>query len=1094
MSEPLNCRQCGAGLGSDSHAGLCPLCLVQVGIALQPVANFKEQSPRAADSAEGLPRRFGDYELLERIARGGMGVVYRARQLSLKRIVALKMILSGDLATRQMILRFRAEAEAAANLHHPNIVAIYETGEVGGQHYFSMEHVGGADLGRIVAGGPLPARPAARYLEKVAQAVEYAHRQGVLHRDLKPSNVLIDENDEPRVTDFGLVKKFSADSNLTVSGQLLGSPNFMPPEQASAKRGKVGRHSDVYGLGALLYDLLTGRPPFQAATLEETLQQVFEQEPVSPRALDPSVPRDLETICLKCLEKEPARRYPTAQAVAEELRRFLCGEPIHARRVSAPERLWRWCRRNPSLAALGASVNVLLIALAVGSVTVANRERVAAERFRGLAETKRVLLYASELKAAQQAIEEGNMSNAVSFLNRHVPAIGQKEEDLREFTWRYLNHLCRPYLTAPALERSIDIFYLATPRDGRWLAAGGGSDLVTIWDLDSHALLREFHTVDALITGPLAFSPNGRFFLAAGLNSEWSQRGAQVWDTTAWTVQSLGFAGAYGDFSPDGSLLAIPTDSEVALLRVGGNWEELLRLTGHSDRVWSARFSPDGRRLVTASDDSTAQLWDVGTGQGLGIFTNHADKVWAAAFSPDGQWVVSAGDDQTVRLWDAATQRELDRYAHNVGLGALDFQPDGWRVASGGRDGSVKVWNPKSGALRTLRGHSQTIMAVKFIPGRNMLASASWDHTVKLWDLKEQPPNDVLESVFGALNAPLAFAPDPDNRLLATISSDALEIVLWDPSTGLAAGPEAGALTRRLGGITDLRALLTPKETASTQALVITNVVLTELAFSPRDGTLLAARRFDVRSEHSQETRQRLEFWNVRQGTMTRALSGKAPFVFSPDGRFLACRSAQAGAIRNAARIQIQDLASGKTWETEHEISTMEMDRLAFSPNGEMLVTSGVTSFVWESASGKRLATLASSEAPETQAPINVLAFTPDGQLLIAAGAAADIRVWEVATRRWIHDLRGHVPRVRSLAVSPDGRTLASGDANGLIKLWGLRRNDASPAAPWDIRELLTLHGHERSIERLQFSPDGNILASGSLDGTVRLWRAGRGQ
>jgi serine/threonine-protein kinase len=191
-----------------------------------------------------------------------MGVVYRARQVSLNRIVALKMILAGELATRQMVLRFRAEAEAAANLHHPRIVAIYETGEVDGQHYFSMEHVDGADLEQIAAKGPLPAQCAARYLEKVAEAVEYAHQHGVLHRDLKPSNVLIDEADEPRVTDFGLAKKFTTDSDLTMTGQLLGSPNFMPPEQASAKHGKVGRHSDVYGLGALLYHLLTGRPPF----------------------------------------------------------------------------------------------------------------------------------------------------------------------------------------------------------------------------------------------------------------------------------------------------------------------------------------------------------------------------------------------------------------------------------------------------------------------------------------------------------------------------------------------------------------------------------------------------------------------------------------------------------------------------------------------------------------------------------------------------------------------------------------------------------------------------------------------------------------
>src|SRR5439155_15886597 len=250
--------------------------------------------------------RIGDYELIEEIARGGMGVVYKARQLSLGRIVAVKMILAGQFVDKKVIQRFRGEVTAAALLQHPNIVPVHEVGLHAGQHFFSMDYVEGQSLAQLVCNRPLPPTKAAHYLKLIAESIHYAHSQGILHRDLKPSNVLIDAaTDQPRVTDFGLAKRLDGESSLTVTGQVLGSPGFMPPEQASPDRGKVGRHSDVYALGAILYHLLTARPPFQAESLPALVTQVLNTEPVPPRLLNPSVPRDQETICLKCLEKEP---------------------------------------------------------------------------------------------------------------------------------------------------------------------------------------------------------------------------------------------------------------------------------------------------------------------------------------------------------------------------------------------------------------------------------------------------------------------------------------------------------------------------------------------------------------------------------------------------------------------------------------------------------------------------------------------------------------------------------------------------------------------------------------------------------------------
>jgi serine/threonine-protein kinase len=309
------CDQCGAVLSGYGADRLCAACLLESAIS--------EPNTPASTGASVAPLvAFNDYELLEEIDRGGMGVVYRARQISLNRPVAIKLILGGHLANGADMKRFRAEAETAAQLHHPNIVAIHEVGEHEGQPFFSMELVEGRNLGQLVRDEPLPSGKAAVYLKTIAEAVQYAHSRGVLHRDLKPSNILIDENDQPRITDFGLAKRLEGDASLTITGQVLGSPSFIPPEQAAGQKDAIGPASDVYSLGAILYHLLTGRPPFVAETLPQTLRMVSEQEPVSPHLLNASVSRDLETICLKCLEKEPSRRYSTAQALVEDLNRF----------------------------------------------------------------------------------------------------------------------------------------------------------------------------------------------------------------------------------------------------------------------------------------------------------------------------------------------------------------------------------------------------------------------------------------------------------------------------------------------------------------------------------------------------------------------------------------------------------------------------------------------------------------------------------------------------------------------------------------------------------------------------------------------------
>ncbi len=313
-------------------------------------------------TAQGLSgRTLGDYEVLAEVGRGGMGVVYRVKQTALNRVVALKMLLPGALASTDDLRRFHTEAESTAGLQHPNIVAVHEVGEVDGCPFFSMEFIDGVSLAQRLREGPLPGRAAARYVRDIARAMHHAHRHGVLHRDLKPSNVLLDRDDQPHVSDFGLAKKMNAaDAGQTRTGAVLGTPSYMAPEQAAGKNKDVGPATDVYGLGAILYECLTGRPPFKAESPVETVMQVLERDPAPPSLLNPNVDRDLETICLKCLEKNPADRYASAEALADDLRRFLDGESISASSVNVLEYLTRTLGRSQYMGEFRTWSNMLL--------------------------------------------------------------------------------------------------------------------------------------------------------------------------------------------------------------------------------------------------------------------------------------------------------------------------------------------------------------------------------------------------------------------------------------------------------------------------------------------------------------------------------------------------------------------------------------------------------------------------------------------------------------------------------------------------------------------------------------------------------------
>jgi WD40 repeat protein/predicted Ser/Thr protein kinase len=732
-------------------------------------------------------REFGDYELLEEIARGGMGIVYKARQRSLDRVVALKMLLFGPQASPEFAKRFRAEAVLAASLQHPHIVAIHEVSVHEGQQFFVMDYVEGPTLARLVGHQPLPARRAAGYLKTVAEAVHFAHERGILHRDLKPSNVLVDAQDQPRVTDFGLARRFEGDSQVTLTGQVLGSPNYIPPEQALGKRGKVSRQSDVYALGAMLYHLLTGRPPFQGETLTDTLQQVLNTEPLAPRLLNPSAPRDLETICLKCLEKEPARRYATAQALADELDRFLHGQPVLARSPGPTGKIARWCRRQPVRAGLSAALVLTFLLGLLGILWQLNRAR--AGELLALRHA-----YAGDIKEAQRALEEGDLGGARRTLDKYRPgkrASGVRQPtlgvDLRGWEWRYLWGQCRSDEQFTLTHQPNGFESLALSPDGSLLAVrqpGGNIDLwdwarrrqtgtltnqslpramafvpggnllasasqdakgfmICYWDLTTRQVVRTMPQPSRVVS--LAFSPDGEWLATFDVDPR-----LRLWRvSTGELMNDIPGLGAMNDlgrvplFSPDGATFALgEMNGSIRLvsLRTG-----LINTTipgpTEGNGVMALAYSPDGRLLASGygQSDSTIRLWDAVTGAPAGSLEGHRGWVSRLVFAPDGQTLYSGSSDQTIRVWDVAQKKELDRLRGRTGgLAGLALSRDGNTLVSCASDGSIRVWDLKSKRQRA----SHAVLPVRVGPfgapfsrdGRHLI-TASPNDPVITWEV-----------------------------------------------------------------------------------------------------------------------------------------------------------------------------------------------------------------------------------------------------------------------------------------------------------------------------------------------------------------------
>ena len=1030
------------------------------------------------DGLAGVPSKIppgtcvGQYELLEEIGRGGMGIVFKARQRGLNRFVAVKMILSAN-CSRIDRARFRLEAEAASKLQHPNIVQIHEVGSQNGTPYMAMELVEGSNLQQQLAERPLSPQAAATLVKTLSLAVDFAHQHEIIHRDLKPANILQATDGIPKLTDFGLAKHVSAgslsdpdeeDKGLTRTGVLIGTPSYMSPEQVDQRFGAIGPATDIYALGVILYEALTGRLPFNANTSIETLEQVRTQEPVPPRRLIPKIPSDIETICLKCLEKEPRHRYVSAALLADDLGRALRGEPIHARRTRAAEQMVKWVRRQPVVSALMAAVVVAVIAGFVGIVWQWSR----ADTQRGIAEKS-----AGDALAAQAKAEAALEAEKRQFYFRQI-ALAYREfsshntrrvlellEDtppkLRHWEWHYLYRLCHEQLVT-LVGHTQPVRALCCSPDGKLIASCGGSKgnvpgEVKIWDMKTGVNVLTLGGHNCPI-GSAAFSPDGRILASGGIIHR-SPRvvGSEVklWDVATGTEIGSIRDGAYCvQFSPDGRFLGIggrqirlhstedwslvrayqfdssagstqiPSVSPNGMARI---WDtdivdrrfdwindiQVMRGLGafssHWGGVHSIDFSTDSTRIASVTGDGKARIWDTDNGEELQVITTGFSGARHIAFHPNNDELAVGNSNGDVQIWNWSNNEEIARFHTRAGsLTSLDFSPDG-RWLSVCSNAGAEIWSTATGSLmRKFSGHTRHITLASFAQQGRQLVTAGADQTLKLWDLTS--------------------AEEPQE--------------FWV----------------QLAGIGDI-------------------------AFSPNGTAIAVASKMD-RNTPVDSRQFNLCLWDSDQKNVERTYEGHKNWLtsvaFSPDGKRIATGSHDKQTIiwDAGASEPLLKLTGHTEWVT---CVTFASDDVLVSGSDDATVR------FWNARTGKLVLNKRAHDGGVTS-----LANVPAHRLVVSAGADGVVRIWSPEGDE-VANATSPLGSIHGLALSADGQHLATA-SDRTVHIWEFEAIlDRGVSVP-----RVTITGHTSPITGLAFSPDGKRLATAASDYNLNLWDVASGQ